>query len=524
MTASMTATSTSAPAHVTDGREADLLAVLAATGEGICAFARDGRLTYANPAAVRLLEARDAEALKGSTLDTILGASTPASPPGIGDPPFMWVEVTLRRPGGGSFPAAAELRAASSPGPTVATVLTFRDATAARAREASLIRAQKMEAVGQLTGGICHDFNNLLTVIVGNLKILAHEDLVAASDMELVEDALSAAYDGINLTRRLLSVARDRKLRPRAVDLRLTLRDFARLIARVLPRSVRLELDPGPEFVAAVVDRAQLESTVLNLALNARHAMPDGGVLRIVVDAVNLDEGHEVPPGRYARLRVIDDGEGMDEPTQRRAVEPFFTTREQSGGSGLGLSMAYTFARQSGGSLQLSSEVGVGTTVTVLLPFVDRASPPTIVHQGPIGRRRARRESSEIPARVLVVEDEARVRRLAVRALERLGYAVVEACDADQALDRLQSVPIDVVLSDVRMPGALNGHDLARWMKMHRPDVPVVLVTGYDPQTGGRAEDREREREELGAVTEILRKPYQESDLARTIEAALARD
>ncbi|PKN57252.1 MAG: hybrid sensor histidine kinase/response regulator [Deltaproteobacteria bacterium HGW-Deltaproteobacteria-14] len=493
--------------------EADLAAVLAATDEGICGFGASGWVAYANPAAVRLLGATDRDALMGLSLDALV-AEPPVPPlPGPGEPPVVWSDATLRRRDGSTFPATAELRAVTTPGARLVTVLTFRDATGSRARESSLIRAQKMEAVGQLTGGICHDFNNLLTVIVGNLKILTLDELIARDDRELVEDALSAAYDGINLTRRLLSIARDRQLRPRAVDLRLTLRDFARLVSRVLPPSVRLEIDPGSGFVAAVVDRAQLESTVLNLAINARHAMPAGGVLRILVDAIDVADGADVPAGRYARVRVADDGIGMDEATARRAVEPFFTTREGSGGTGLGLSMAYTFARQSGGTLLLDSRPAEGTTVTLLLPWVDRASPPTLVHQGPIGRRRGRATTG---ARVLVVEDEARVRRLAVRTLIGLGYHVTEAADADQALDRLQSDPIDVVLSDVRMPGPLDGYDLARWIRMHRPDVPVVLVTGFDPLPEGA--------EAAPAVdAEVLRKPYHDADLARAIEAALLR-
>lgn len=493
--------------------EADLTAVLAATEEGICGLDAGREVAYANPAAVRLLGAADVDALLGLRLEALVAEPPPPPLPRCGEPPVVWSDATLRRRDGSTFPATAELHAVTVPDAHLVAVLTFRDATAARARESSLIRAQKMEAVGQLTGGICHDFNNLLTVIVGNLKILTQDELVAPEDRELVEDALSAAYDGINLTRRLLSIARDRQLRPRAVDLRLTLRDFARLVSRVLPPSVRLELDPGNGFVAAVVDRAQLESTILNLAINARHAMPAGGVLRILVDTVDVADGTDVPTGRYARVRVVDDGVGMDEATARRAVEPFFTTREGSGGSGLGLSMAYTFARQSGGTLLLDSRPAEGTTVTLLLPWVDSASPPTLVHQGPIGRRRGRATAG---ARVLVVEDEARVRRLAARTLHGLGYHVVEACDADQALDRLQAGAIDVVLSDVRMPGALDGYDLARWIRMHRPDVPVVLVTGFDPHPEGA---------EPGPAidAELLRKPYQEADLARAIEAALLR-
>ena len=492
---------------------AELAAVLAATSDGICGLDGDGTCAYANRAAGTLLRATDPADLVGLPLSHILTATPAPSLPPLGAPPQRWPAASIRRMDGTTFPAAAELHSVDAPNAHLAAVLTMRDATSARAREQRLAQANKMEAVGQLTGAINHDFNNLLTVVVGNLRLLLQGSHLALDDRELVEDALSAAYDGINLTRRLLSIARDRPLRPRAVDLRLTLRDFSRLIARVLGDDIQLLMDAGPVFVAAVVDRAQLESSILNLALNARHAMPTGGRLQIHVDAITLDADEDIPPGRYARVRVIDDGHGMDPETAERAIEPFFTTREATGGTGLGLSTAYAFARQSGGTLHIESAPGAGTTVTLLLPYVDHASPPTLVHPGPSARQRTSRSGAG--ARVLVVEDEERVRRFATRTLVGLGHTVVEARDADEAIDRLGREAIDVVFSDVRMPGPLDGYDLARWIRIHRPDLPVVLATGFDAaphsDTGPPVD------------AELLRKPYHESDLARAIGAAIAR-
>lgn len=485
------------------GRE-DHAALLDAVGVGVWGLDECGVCVYANAAAVGLVGAASAEELVGEHLGALVDGVWPVGAAlDRGAPDRRWPELPLRRRDGSEVVVAGELRAVVSP--NAVAVLTLRDTADIRTREASRARAQKMEAVGLLTGGICHDFNNLLTVISGNLRLL--HDVVAEGDRELVEDALSAATDGVHLTRRLVAVSRDRPLRPRAVDLRRTMSDFARLLRRTLPPEVELELELGEGLVAAVVDRTELESAVLNLALNAHHAMPDGGALRIAVDVAEVGDDGVLAPGRYARVEVSDEGYGMDEETARRSIEPFFTTRAGAGGSGLGLSAVYAFAQQSGGTLDLESAPGVGTTATLWLPWVDRASPQTAVFDA-VGIRRARRA-----ARVLVVEDEERVRRFAARALHGLGHEVIEACDGPAAVAVLEREAVDVVFSDVRMPGGMSGHDLARWVAEHVPSLPVVLTSGDGAEYG---------RSAATSDGEILRKPYRSADLRRVIDEALA--
>lgn len=483
-------------------RGEDHAALLDGLGVGVWGFDGAGVCVYANAAAAELVGASGAEELVGEHLGDLVDGVWPAGARlDRAAPDRRWPALSLRRRDGREVVVAGELRAVTSPG--AVAVLTLRDTDDIRAREASRARAQKMEAVGLLTGGICHDFNNLLTVISGNLRLL--HDVVAEEDRELVEDALSAATDGVHLTRRLVAVSRDRPLRPRAVDLRRTLSDFGRLLRRTLPPEVSLELALGEGLVAAVVDRTELESAVLNLALNAHHAMPEGGALRIAVDVADVGDDGVLAPGRYARVAVSDDGTGMDEETARRCVEPFYTTRSGAGGSGLGLSAVYAFAQQSGGTVDIASELGVGTTVTLWLPWVDRASPATAVFEA-VGVRRARRA-----ARVLVVEDEERVRRYAARALRGLGHEVIEACDGPAAIAVLERERVDVVFSDVRMPGGMSGHDLARRVGERWPSLPVALTSGDSAEYAGGATSEQ----------EILRKPYRSSDLRRVIAAAL---
>lgn len=472
---------------------------------------RQGECVFANTAGAALLGYTRGEDLVGRPLAAFFGADGAArvlESPVRSGPGAREHEVT--RGDGTTFVAQVDRVAVPPVFGRLAWVLTLTDVTDRRAREASVLQAQKMEAVGQLTGGICHDFNNLLTVIVGNLREIAQEPAIPADLKEMAEDALSAAVDGVNLTRRLLAVAKERKLAPRAVELRQTLDDFVRLVRRMVKDAVQIEVEHGHGVVAAMLDRTQLESAVLNLVINAQNALPNGGTVRIAVDIVSLPSGRdELGPGRYARVRVSDDGVGMTEETRQRAMEPFFTTRANGGGSGLGLSMVYGFVQQSGGAVQIESAVGAGTTVTMLFPYVAEASPRTALFPERIGT------APRAAVRVLVVEDEERVRRYAARALAKVGYQVEMAEDGAAALAKLagDQAGFALVITDVRMPGAVDGFAVAAWVRAHRPGTPVIVTTGYSPDEPARA---------VVEGPPLLRKPYTEAELVRNVQLALA--
>jgi PAS domain S-box-containing protein len=388
------------------------------------------------------------------------------------------------------------------------------DVTQKKALEAQLRQAQKMEAVGQLTGGIAHDFNNLLAVIIGNLDMVVGQ--VPKELRELVELALQASEKGAALTHRLLAYARKQTLRPREIELNTLVRDMEQLLRRTISGSVEIVLALGNDVAPVLADKEQLENALLNLAINARDAMPDGGRLTISTEHAATREdkaGSEGSQGsvEYAVLAVSDTGAGMSPDVLKRVTEPFFTTKETGKGSGLGLSMVDGFAKQSGGALLLESVVGQGTTVRILLPqvtasaaSVERTDKPTLVE--PRGRET-----------VLVVEDAEDVRRLVVMQLQKLGYQVVEAADGPSAWIILEGpAEIDVLFTDIVMPGGLTGHKLAAEAKKLRPGLKTVFTSGFNGATadGGVSTNGDR----------ILGKPYRRADLARFIREALDED
>ena len=328
------------------------------------------------------------------------------------------------------------------------------DVTEQRNLQAQLSQAQKMEAVGQLTGGVAHDFNNLLGVIVGNLDFLA-EDLKDSPELYgMVEPAMKAALSGANLTRQLLAFSRKQPLMPQVIDLNEHVGDMTDMLRRTLGETVEIAIELDHEPRTTKVDAAQLEAALLNLAVNARDAMPDGGTLTIKTSKVVLDTNYtaqnpDVAPGDYTLLSVTDTGAGMTQQVMHQAFDPFFTTKEVGQGSGLGLSMVFGFTKQSGGHVEIDSTVDEGTTVHLLLPFVAQSTPPKPVEQT---------IDQDMPVakgeRVLVVEDDPEMLALAVTLLDGLGYHVIEATDGVNALQVLeQTSDIDLMLTDIVMPG-----------------------------------------------------------------------
>lgn len=379
------------------------------------------------------------------------------------------------------------------------------------AAQAALIQVQRMEAFGQLTGGIAHDFNNLLTIVLGNLELLEPK-LAGEEARALLKRAADAGQMGARLTSRLLSFARRRRLAPALLNLNDLVLGIAELLKRSLGEQVTLSTVLAGGLWTTRADPSEVENAVLNLAINARDAMPRGGKLVIETRNVTVDAGvseAELNAGDYVRISVTDSGVGMSAETLQRAFEPFFTTKEGRG-TGLGLSTIYGFARQSGGAVTIKSEPGAGTTVSLFLPRVAertaaRGAEPTL--SPPLA------ENCEM---VLVVEDEPNLRELTLQRLEGLGYVVREAEDAASAMALLGEEPeIALVFSDIVLGRGMSGFELGRWVRANRPGVAVLLTTGYAADRPG-AEDG-------GDEFQILQKPYSRLQLANAVQTMLRR-
>ncbi|VXC91721.1 Sensory box sensor histidine kinase/response regulator [Sphingomonas sp. T1] len=374
--------------------------------------------------------------------------------------------------------------------------------------EARLVQAQKMEAIGQLTGGIAHDFNNLLTAVIGSLDLLLRR-----TDDEkirrLASMALQAGERGATLTAQLLSFSRRQHLSPVPVEPNQVVASMADLLARSIGAAVTVELDLADDVWRAMVDPTQLEVVLLNLAINARDAMPSGGVVRIatrnlaaVPDALTA----ELNPGAYVSIEVADTGAGMTPAVLARAFEPFFTTKGQGKGTGLGLAQVYGFARQSGGTVRIVSAENEGTVITLYLPRTTEVADPVAIE------RLAQATGSR--QRILVVDDDNDVRGVAAQMIEEIGYQVVAAASGSEALTEFGRASFDLVLTDVVMPG-MSGVDLARRIRAVAPAMPLLFASGYaDVATFG---------DELAAET-VLKKPYRIGEVAARIGDALSAE
>jgi two-component system, cell cycle sensor histidine kinase and response regulator CckA len=375
-------------------------------------------------------------------------------------------------------------------------------------REA-LFRAQKLEAVGQLTGGIAHDFNNILAVIIGNIELLRHHLPRGPYADELIDSILRAAMHGRELTGHLLAFSRQRQLNPQPVDINTLADGIVRLLGRTLGANITIEIEAASDAGVALVDPAALEAAILNVALNARDAMPNGGTVTIrtaQIDIVSPPIADDDPaPGSYVRVDIDDTGTGMPPEVAARVFEPFFTTKGSSGGTGLGLSMVYGFARQSGGAVSVQSKLGRGTCFTLYLPRTSETTDSAGLPEGPAG-------SSHVRRSVLIVEDEAAVRTTLARQLETLGHRAVVAASAADALGLLagEACP-DVLMTDVVLGPGMDGIDLACAARASRPALPLIFISGYAAVPG--AQERIRT---LGAP--LLHKPATMSQIERIIE------
>jgi PAS domain S-box-containing protein len=418
-------------------------------------------------------------------------------------------EVVGLRKDGSTFPMDLSVGEAKQDGEST-FVGVIHDLTEHKRTGEQLVQAQKMETVGRLSGGIAHDFNNLLTVIVGNAEFL-REQLTALPDLQRLAGDIGRAGDrGAELTQRLLAFSRRQTLSPVEFDCNTLLDSTHKLLWRTLREDIAITTAFDPELASAFADPAQLESAVLNLALNAQDAMPAGGRLSLTTANVSLgdcrDVQSEMRPGQYVLIAMTDNGEGMTKEVLDRAFEPFFTTKDVGQGSGLGLSMVYGFAKQSNGHVAIYSEPGLGTTVRIYLPA---ALGQTIA--APVCAPMEQNALASGRETVLVVEDDQFVRSYAVNCLESLGYRTISAIDGADALQKLANgSEADVLFTDIVMPGGISGWELAERAVKARPDLHVLLTSGYALETlaaSGR----------LPAGVAILNKPYRKADLARRL-------
>jgi len=378
------------------------------------------------------------------------------------------------------------------------------DITESKQMEQNLLHASKLEAIGRLTGGIAHDFNNMLSVVIGNLDLLKKSLHGNEKAERRVRMALESAQHCADLTYRLLTFSRRQALQVSTIDVTSLMPSLLELMRRTLGEHINASFRSGDDIWPVQVDRAQFEAALLNLAVNARDAMPNGGDLTISIENQVVEEGRSAPCGEFVVISVSDTGTGMPPEVLEKVFEPFFTTKENGKGTGLGLSMVYGFVQQCRGHVEVESAPSAGTTIRIFLPrsheIAESSSNPQPAVAHPFGEGRT----------VLVVEDNPAVRQVALSTLHSLGFKVLEAETGDEAARLLKTEnDITLVLSDVRMPGELNGIDLARLIQREQPDIQVLLTTGYF--------DGDDKLEDLN----LLYKPYRATDLAEKIRSLM---
>jgi PAS domain S-box-containing protein len=490
--------------------------------EAVIVIDRKGGIILSNPAAERLLHYR-----QGMTVDQLRAGNIPYRTDGVtrlagheapavravrGEQ-FGGIELIVRQPDRSDpihlVVSGSPLRDAS--GAVSGAALVYHDVTAARETERKLQQAQKLDAIGKLTGGVAHDFNNMLTVITGTTETLMaglqdRPDLLGTATV--IDQAAARCTE---LIKHLLAFARRQPLQPRDVDINSTVLDIAKLLRPTLGEQIEIEALLEHEVATSHIDPSQLAHSVLNMAINARDAMPNGGKLLLETRNVVLDEAYaraheEVRPGPYVMLAVSDTGTGMTAEIRDKAFEPFFTTKEVGKGSGLGLSMVYGFVKQSGGHIKIYSEEGHGTTIRLYLPPAHGEPEPAAAVAVPVSG------GSEV---ILVVEDDALVRNFVIAQLHSLGYKTIAAADSRAALAQVErGEAFDLLFTDVIMPGGMTGRELADEVGKRRPGTKVLYTSGYTDNAivhHGRLDE--------GVL--LLTKPYRRSALAQMVRLAL---
>ena len=497
-----------AAAEAARASEAAILqSVIDTVRKGIAYFTADGLLGASNGNFFRLLELPNPVA-RPTTLEDLQAAEA-GRPQKILVPPLEGQSSTDTQH---ISWANRELDVYRAAVPTGGFLIVVEDTTARMRAEVMVRQSQKMEAIGHLTGGVAHDFNNLLQIISANLDLTSVETKGALLEQRL-QNAMGAVSRGSRLIGQLLAFARRQALDPRSVDLGRIIRDMTDMLRRTLGETIEVEAVIGGGLWNTLVDPTQVENAILNLAINARDAMPDGGKLTLEAANAHLDDAYaaahgEVVPGQYVMLAVSDTGTGMTPDIKSRVFEPFFTTKSDGKGTGLGLAQAYGFVKQSGGHIKIYSEKGEGTTVKIYLPRTRRAQDAL-----DFSAQQAVQGGSE---RILVVEDDEGVRAAVVDMLKDLGYSVLCAENADAALTLLEKgIPVDLLFTDVVMPGAVTTRELARRAKDLRPQIKILYTSGYTQNAivhNGRLDDD----------AFLLSKPYRKDELARKLRSVFA--
>lgn len=493
-----------------------LTALLDATQDAIIVSDASGVIIRANRAAAKIF-GHEAAGLAGSKVNLLMpqalaerhdGFMQTYMDTGKGRVIGAGRQVEGMRSDGSIFPLHLSIGRADFAGNTY-FVGILHDISKRVSAELALARSTRLEAMGQMTSGIIHDFSNLLTVVIGNLELLDAK-VADAENADMLQDALEAATLGAELTRQLGSFARRTPIRTEPVDVNEACSATFALIRRTFDPKYDLRLELGEALPPVASDPTQMQSALINLALNARDAMPDGGQIILKSDHVSIDDSYiaqelDVTEGDYVRLSMTDTGTGMGPDTQKRVFDPFFTTKPIGKGTGLGLAMVYGFVRQCAGHVAVYSELGHGTTFALYFPVLPTQShqpAPVLVSAGPVGKGQT----------ILVVEDDAKVRALTVARIKELGFAVLSAKDGDEAVMLLETTPeIAAVFTDLVMPGALDGLALARHVKATYPQKLILLTSGYAEDILSKTGEKPDH--------ELLRKPYRQKDLA----AALVR-
>ncbi|HBB84451.1 MAG TPA: hybrid sensor histidine kinase/response regulator [Sulfitobacter sp.] len=499
-----------------------LLALLDAAVDAMVIADHEGRILRVNKAAAGLF-GHPVEAFVGRNVRMLMPADMAARHDGFlhhhldtGEKRIIGIgrDVEGLRADGSVFPLHLSVGRADIEG-EVAFVGIMHDLSRRKAAEEATARSQRMDAIGQMTGGIAHDFNNLLTVVIGNLELLEIAETSTKSGA-LISDALEAAEVGADLTSRLLVFARKSTLNAEVTDLNAEVSKAVAMLRRTIGAHIAIETAFAPDLWQTMIDATQLQTAVLNIALNAQDAMPAGGRLTLETQNMALDDSYVVQEigidmGNYIRLSIADTGEGMTTETRTRAMEPFFSTKPVGQGTGLGLSMVYGFIRQSGGHISIYSELGKGTTISLYFPALPNAAP-----EGDEADDRAEGHAGiGAGRRVLLVEDDPRVLRLSETRLEALGFVCVTATSGDAAWETLQARrDIDVVFTDLMMPGELSGHALALRVAEEMPGIKVLITSGFSEDIlGSKA---------MAEQFPMLRKPYRQADLAEALGALLS--
>ncbi len=497
-----------------------LAALLQAAVDGIITIRRNGEIESVNPAAARLFS-YNLEEFEGRNVKFLMPEPFQSEHDGYlqsyldtGIPKIIGTgrEVIGQRSDGSTFPMHLSVSQFEVDGETLFTGIVH-DISERRQVEQALQQAQKMDSIGQLTGGLAHDFNNLLTVIIGNLELLEMR-AKEKDDQDLIGEAQEAAEMGARLTSRLLAFARRSPHAPKTVDLNEQILGLTDILHRTLGETIDLSTAFSTRLWPALVDPVELEAAVINLVVNARDSMPGGGRLILETKNVSIDETYAAVEiglklGDYVQLSVSDTGAGMSDDVRARVFEPFFTTKETGKGTGLGLSMVYGFAQQSNGHISIYSEVGTGTTVNLYLP--------RHVGDGDVERPLTSEEPVEHAEEelILVVEDDDRLRKLTLTRLAELGYRTLEAANGAEALAVLDdNSEIDLVFSDLVMPGGMSGYELCALVRDRYPHMKVLLTSGY-------AEEAVQPERLVEAEVKLLRKPYRLPALADAVRSTL---